>query len=103
MIMSSLSVNNFRGINVCRYIAVLKSSSTRNECLLFTCPVLPLANTLMEMLSCYPIFMWLRQQFDIIDAFVRESVIIPQEHPSKWPYRNHCCKPIKEDDAFSVL
>ena len=33
-----------------------------------------------------PVSPWLRQQFNIIDAFLRDAVTIPQNLRSKWPY-----------------
>ena len=40
---------------------------------------------------------WLRQQFNIIDQFVRDAVTIPQGLLFKWPYRGYSYKPICQD------
>ena len=46
---------------------------------------------------------WLRQQFNIIDAFVREAVTIPHDLLSKWPYRSYSYKPICQDDLVYLI
>ena len=50
-----------------------------------------------------PISKWLRQQFNIIDKFVQDSVVIPQDLLSKWPYHAYSYKPILEDDNMFLI
>ena len=46
---------------------------------------------------------WLRQQFNIIDDFVRDAVTIPQDLLSKWPYNSYAYKPICQDDLLYLI
>ena len=46
---------------------------------------------------------WLRQQFNIIDDFVRDAVTIPQDLLSKWPYRSYSYKHICQDDLLYLI
>ena len=46
---------------------------------------------------------WLRQQFDIIDDFVRDAATIPSALLTKWPYRGYSYKPICQDENLYLI
>ena len=46
---------------------------------------------------------WLRQQFNIIDDFVRDNVVIPDALSSKMGYRDYGYKPICKDDLLYLI
>ena len=50
-----------------------------------------------------PISPWLRQQFDIIDDYVRDHVIIPDALLAKWPYGDHRFKAIWESHHLYLI
>ena len=50
-----------------------------------------------------PISKWLRQQFNIIDDFVRDNVTIPDKLLAKWPYNNFSYKRIFEGDSIYLI
>ena len=50
-----------------------------------------------------PISPWLRQQFDIIDDYVRDHVTIPDDILAKWPYGNHRFKAIWESHHLNLI
>ena len=50
-----------------------------------------------------PISNWLRQQFNILDDFVRDTVVIPNALLEKWPYNNYSYKPICKDNPIYLI
>ena len=50
-----------------------------------------------------PISKWLRQQFNILDDFVHDTVVIPTALLEKWPYNSYSYKPICKDNPIYLI